>query len=111
MTEYTSANASEGYCWTISSAVAPASKGGDQGVERHPRATDADHAVGIGLNRNPLGRNVQFHWVSVGGLQGAVNFPSRAVHHPAIFRSVDAGDTFGFRNGRRLVTAEPLVVV
>ena len=46
---------------------------GQQRVQGHPGATDPDHAVGVGLNRDPLRRRVQFHEASVGGTPKSVN--------------------------------------
>lgn len=68
-----SGKVTEGYCWAISSAVAPASKAATT-VSRVTRVPPTRIApVSVGLNRNPLEWNVQFHEASVGGPERAVN--------------------------------------
>jgi len=57
-------------------------KTGHDSVEGYAGATDADPAVSVGLNRNPLWWNVQFHEGSVGTQRRAVNLPSRAIRCP-----------------------------
>jgi hypothetical protein len=60
MTEYTSARGTEEYCCAISSAVAPWSKAND-GVESHPGSGNPDHALRVGVDRDPLNRFGRVH--------------------------------------------------
>lgn len=65
-------------------------EGGYYGVERYAGATDADHAITIGADRNLLGWNLQLHEPSVGGVRGRVNL-SASEPFTGVFGNADFG--------------------
>jgi hypothetical protein len=70
MREYTSAKVTEAVLLDDLLGSRAGVEGRNYSVEAHASATDADHAISIDADRNPLGWNLQFHEASVGGLQG-----------------------------------------